>query len=417
MAIILVSPGAANFIDNRDQVEYPGYAGNGPAPVSTHDEQDGAGGPVILPFIANNETAGMIKRQYTFSFQQTNITIRTNVSTAVYYGAKNGDKFALSPHGVAPESLAPDYYRAFVDDPHQEPLYTDILREFRTIREERHYTGDEYLELLTVFVQSIPYDNESAANPDTLSRFPVETIVDGIGDCDDKSVLLAGLLSREGYNVSLLLFIPEHHMALGVKSDCMQYGDTGYTYVETTGVSFIGDVPGRLIQSEKYVSSGQAVQKIPITSLPLVIRVGTGSKDYTSADTSGYIMHQKKAIDERIASIRERLDNTSWENPSRYRTLMESYTMYADMHNYIITHEQDRAGTFRYLISRMSAADSYGIQKCNLRCLDDIVNDENEPAWYMPCPRGIWVPQRCIWQSVQQDMVIPFPYLNHPGKC
>ncbi|MFA6226002.1 MAG: hypothetical protein WC620_07485 [Methanoregula sp.] len=229
--------GPADNTDNRQ--------GNG----STRVKQAGITGTATLPFIAYNSTPGTINRQYTFSFQKTTITITTNVSNAVYYGAKNGDKFAIISQETAPETLASDYYRAFVDDPHQDPLYADLLEGFRSIRTNHQYSDDEYLELLTVFVQSLPYDNESAAHPDNPSRFPVETIVDGAGDCDDKSVLLAGLLSREGYNVSLLLFIPEHHMAVGVTGDSMQYRDTGYIYVETTGVLLMGDVPGRLNQS------------------------------------------------------------------------------------------------------------------------------------------------------------------------
>ncbi len=71
-------------------------AGTGLNPGSTPATQDEIMSNVTFPFIANNDTPGTISRQYTFSFQQTNITIRTNVSTAVYYGAKNGDKFALN---------------------------------------------------------------------------------------------------------------------------------------------------------------------------------------------------------------------------------------------------------------------------------------------------------------------------------
>ena len=34
------------------------------------------------------------------------------------------------------------------------------------------------------------------------AKFPIETVVDRARDCDDKSLLLAGLLSREGYSVA-----------------------------------------------------------------------------------------------------------------------------------------------------------------------------------------------------------------------
>ncbi|MDO9324763.1 MAG: hypothetical protein Q7T80_07365 [Methanoregula sp.] len=374
----------------------PGSADNGQKPGTAPSEPVGIADNVTLPFIANNNTAGVISRQYTFSFQKSNITITTNVSNAAYYGAKNGDKFAIISQETAPESLASDYYRAFVDDPHQDLLYADLLKSFRTIRTDHRYSDDEYLELLTIFVQSLPYDNESAAHPDNPSRFPVETIVEGTGDCDDKSVLLAGLLSREGYNVSLLLFIPEHHMAVGVSGDRMQYRDTGYIYVETTGVSFMGDIPRGLNQSVKYVPSGEIPQINPITSLPVVIRVGSGPKMFTSTAKTEYILLQKKAVDARIALLRVHLNTTSDENTPRYRTLRENYYTYTGIHNYIVKHEQDRVGTYRYLTSQMPPDFFTGSSTGERTCTVFFKRNEIGLAWYLPCPQGICQPQHCV---------------------
>ena len=57
-------------------------------------------------------------------------------------------------------------------------------------------------------------------------------LVENVGDCDDKAILLAGLLARENYSVVLFKFGPEKHMAIGVKSDAFPYKSTGFTYVE-----------------------------------------------------------------------------------------------------------------------------------------------------------------------------------------
>lgn len=379
-----------------------------------------------LPAIVPNTSPGFFTRQYRFPFQQENITVKTNVSAAVYYGAQNGDKFATAPFNATPETLAPDYYRAFVDDPAQDALYTDILDGFHAIRQEHRYTDDEYAELLTVFVQSLPYDNLSAIHPDTLSRFPAETLVDGTGDCDDKSVLLAGLLSREGYNVSLLLFIPEHHMAVGLESDCLRYNDTGYLYIETTGLSFLGDVPKRLNQSEKYVADGQTPGTTPLTSAPLVIRVGSGSGNFSRAGEIGYILARKNETDARIASLKEQI-NASPKNPSRIRMLLETYNAYADVHNYIGMHRHDRAETYRYLISAIPPA-CPGPQVCAAPSgtpaiplatpvtpvwgpVDSAISPFSRTgcpaaAGYLPCPRGIWVSQQCLWQNIRQGLVL-----------
>jgi hypothetical protein len=431
-AILLFSPASASIANNNGHQEtggtpYPGpsHPESGTVPGApalpsesaeiivhgqktgtTDPEPVGGAGNLTLPFIAGNATPGSISRHYTFPFQKSNITVTTMVSNAAYYGAKNGDKFAIISQETAPETLAADYYRAFVNDPHQDQFYTSLIQSFRSIRTDHNYSDDEYLELLTVFVQSLPYDNESAVHPGNPSRFPVETIVEGTGDCDDKSVLLAGFLSREGFNVSLLLFIPEHHMAVGIAGDRMQYRNSGYMYVETTGVSFMGDVPPALNQSVKYVPFGQLPRTTPITSIPVVIRVGSGSKRFTRADEAEYILLQKKEVDARIALLRVHLNTTSRDSPP-YRTLMENYYTYTGIHNYIVKHEQDRAGTYRYLTTQLPPAFSSVSPADNPPCPNSLAGDENGQVWYLPCPRGIWVPQRCVWQSERQEFITP----------
>lgn len=330
----------------------PGQAGNyggAAGPVLNPTITGTSSGGYTFPSISPNETSGIICRQFTFPFQKTNITLTINVNASLYYGAKNGDKYASVPEGVQPESVAPGYYRAFIDDPSQDEVYTDLLTRLRAVRQEHRYSGDEYLELLTVFVQNLPYDTVSGARPDTPARFPVETLVDGTGDCDDKSLLLAGLLAREGYDVALLLYIPEHHMAVGVKDDNAQYGNTGYMYVETTGVSLIGEVPSNLSLSVKYIQPGQSPQVAPLASIPLVIREGTGTAIYSRADETAFIAAQKKAVNARIVLLRYQLDTFSGDNPSRYRELMEDYYVYTGIHNTLVKNPHDRAGEYQYL--------------------------------------------------------------------
>jgi hypothetical protein len=93
---------------------------------------------------------------------------------------------------------------------------SNALQNLKKIREVNKLNDDQYLELISVFVQSIPYASTGGGGQ---PKFPIETFVDQTGDCDDKSLLLAALLSREGFNVSLLYFEPEEHMAIGVSSE------------------------------------------------------------------------------------------------------------------------------------------------------------------------------------------------------
>ena len=79
-----------------------------------------------------------------------------------------------------------------IEDPNQNEMYSDLLNEFHKYRDLNHFDDDEYLEFITWFVQTIPY-NETNAH-----KYPIEVVFDNSGVCDDKSKLLAGLLEREG---------------------------------------------------------------------------------------------------------------------------------------------------------------------------------------------------------------------------
>ena len=66
-------------------------------------------------------------------------------------------------------------------------------------------------------------------------------------------------------------------MALGVGSTGSFYKDTGYAYLETTNLSYVGVPPDEL--------AGGVV----LTSEPLVIPVGNGTTVYTSGAETSYI--------------------------------------------------------------------------------------------------------------------------------
>ncbi|WP_231845069.1 hypothetical protein [Methanocella paludicola] len=126
----------------------------------------------------------------------------------------------------------------------------------------------EYDDVMSVvsFVQALPYtSDEVTTGYDEYPRYPVETLVDNGGDCEDTAILAAALLNEMGYGV-VLLELP-NHMAIGVKcSDdypgyCVEYHGAKYYYLETTGDSWkIGQMP------DEY--EGQNVNVYPLIQLP-----------------------------------------------------------------------------------------------------------------------------------------------------
>ncbi|WP_175416449.1 transglutaminase family protein [Natrinema versiforme] len=79
----------------------------------------------------------------------------------------------------------------------------------------------EALHAVHSFVETIDYatDPESTGTTEYI-RYPSETLVDGEGDCEDKAVLLVGLLSRPPFTYHTgLVFPPKHCATLVARSD------------------------------------------------------------------------------------------------------------------------------------------------------------------------------------------------------
>lgn len=118
------------------------------------------------------------------------------------------------------------------------------------------------------FVQScIPYsfDRDTTGHED-WARYPIETLVERTGDCEDVAILCAAVLARLGFQVVLLLY--PRHLAFGVAGANNLQGDyvedpktgTRYYYGEATGDGWhLGQIP-----REEYKSSLQEILKVEI---------------------------------------------------------------------------------------------------------------------------------------------------------
>lgn len=338
---------------------------------------------VVVPHIVpQSGQASPITATHTFLFEKSTIIISVPVDAGAYAGAKATDK-SVSIYGNVSENIwVTDSYLAMVNDTAQNAMYESLLSQFRKIRNDQNLTSDEYLELMAAYVQSLTYET----TPDNPAKYPVETVVDGAGDCDDKSLLLAGLLSREGYRVALLSFTPESHMALGVGSTAALYKNTGYTYLETTNLSYVG------------VSPEELAGGVVLTSEPLVIPVGNGTTLYTSGAETAALSDMSLSAEQNATGMESKISSLSLDLTAQqdrikqmetqmqslrnsgnvgaynaqvsthntlvadynaelatYRSLVSSYDTYAQVHNYIISHAYDRKGTYAWAQANMPA--------------------------------------------------------------
>jgi len=132
---------------------------------------------------------------------------------------------------------------------HDRQILRSIIDAFEDEGRKRNFTRDDNALNAISFVQSMPYtyDNETTGHEE-YPRYPIETLVDRGGDCEDSAILAAALLLEMGYDVVLLEF-PEH-MAIGLASSGSLYGysyiynGSQYYYVETTSTGWrAGEIP------------------------------------------------------------------------------------------------------------------------------------------------------------------------------
>jgi len=105
-------------------------------------------------------------------------------------------------------------YSLYVLNPHDDKYLNDYFK---------NMTFDEIL----FFCQNIPYKSEGIDIE--YPKYPIETIVDNCGDCEDKSILCANIFNLFGYNISLVRF--DSHMMILVNDILIETTGTNNRYL------------------------------------------------------------------------------------------------------------------------------------------------------------------------------------------
>ena len=124
----------------------------------------------------------------------------------------------------------------------------NLTREFQRIfQENKSWSPRNRVDFVLSFVQSLPYTlDDVTTSYDEFRRYAIETLIEGGGDCEDTTILMAAILRGLGESVALI-FTPGH-IALGVSGNftgtAFSYQGTKYYYCETTGTGWtVGMLP------------------------------------------------------------------------------------------------------------------------------------------------------------------------------
>ena len=150
-------------------------------------------------------------------------------------------------------------YSVYITHPYDDEYINILSTKIKQAAESEGYDEFQTVEFATAFVQNLEYTNDSVTSAyDEYPRYPIETLYNKGGDCEDTSILLASILRSMGYSVVLIEL--SDHCAVGVlggdslHGTYWEYGGGKYYYIETTNSGWgIGELPDVYKDASAYI--------------------------------------------------------------------------------------------------------------------------------------------------------------------
>lgn len=155
----------------------------------------------------------------------------------------------------------PENYFQYVNDSNNEALAAEFVKQIKQSDTAFSNRSSSLVRELANFVQEVityQYDSDTTGEEE-YPRYPIETLYERQGDCEDTSILIAALLKEFGYEVGFI-HLPGHlAVALRTTDD---YSDGPYLtkdghrylYIESTYAGWnIGEIPRDVLGQPAYV--------------------------------------------------------------------------------------------------------------------------------------------------------------------
>ena len=178
-----------------------------------------------------SETDSEIVRQYQWSFSPKGSRKTYTYSIKLAIDLPRYRKFAA-------EARVRDIKQYKIYAQKDMPELTRLVLEFQKIFADVQWSTYNKAFCVLKFVQNaITYKgDEETKGFREWPRYPIETLVEGVGDCEDVAILCASILVRLGFEVALLDYPDRSHMAFGVCGSSDMVGN--YVYQQETGKKY-----------------------------------------------------------------------------------------------------------------------------------------------------------------------------------
>jgi hypothetical protein len=196
------------------------------------------------PLTKVRQSDALIEKSFSWHYQDTEWTWHTYIPQALY------DYYQELPRPATED------YSIYVTHPLDDNYLNRVILEIERVSQEAGFSYLQEVELTAACVQSLPYTTDSVTTPyDEYPRYPIETLVDEGGDCEDTTILLASLLQGMGHHVIIIVFPPQAgaeggHCGVGISGgggvtgSYIEYNGERYFYLESTNIGWtVGEMP------------------------------------------------------------------------------------------------------------------------------------------------------------------------------
>lgn len=222
------------------------------------------------------ENDSVIHRQYSWQCDGMDKSCELYIdSKLLLYYKDERDHLAYRYSGFQNDDESEANYFGFMFSDYDRP----VIRELAAQIADSSMPDFRKVKAALTFVQTLPYAlDKDSKGVEEYVRYPLETLYDGTGDCEDKTILLAAVLQELG--IDFILLLPPDHMALGVCCDSIHaqrhffYDEKKYYYIESTALGWdLGVIPKQYSSSSftiypKDLHPALAVLQVKANSAP-----------------------------------------------------------------------------------------------------------------------------------------------------
>jgi hypothetical protein len=191
--------------------------------AGTSDENPDTDGDGIIDSKDRNPLGGgrYIAKNFEFNYNFTEYEIRLDIHSDWY------DYYRELQRTIV--------FKSYITD--KDPTMIKLIKEIEKVSRKMGYCTEC---AILSFVHSLDYTEDERTGFDDYRKYPIETLVEGNGDCEDTAFLMATLFKMKGYDTALVFF-EDLHMGVGIACDDCNGSyyifpdeDIKYYYIEPT---------------------------------------------------------------------------------------------------------------------------------------------------------------------------------------